>query len=142
LYFIDYCCSFFINMSDFSKRPEVTISTMGKVHNPSGEGVRAISNEVQSRAAKVAAKAVESTTQEESAARHIQHNSTDHDTKVKETGSSRRNVIRKKGEANAQLHNSKNKKQGGTGKGKWGDNMEDVSDAPAVLDEKDPNYDD
>lgn len=38
----------------------------------------------------------------------------DHDTKVKDVGSSRRNITRKKG-GNDQLFDSKKKKQGGAG---------------------------
>lgn len=38
----------------------------------------------------------------------------DHDTKVKEVGTSRRNITRKKG-GNDQFYNNKNKKQGGSG---------------------------
>eukprot|EP00529_Nitzschia_sp_RCC80_P022487 CAMPEP_0113471084 /NCGR_PEP_ID=MMETSP0014_2-20120614/16794_1 /TAXON_ID=2857 /ORGANISM="Nitzschia sp." /LENGTH=498 /DNA_ID=CAMNT_0000363705 /DNA_START=96 /DNA_END=1592 /DNA_ORIENTATION=- /assembly_acc=CAM_ASM_000159 len=43
-------------MADYAKRPEITISTMGKVHNPTGEGVRAVSSQVQSKAQKHAEK--------------------------------------------------------------------------------------
>lgn len=42
------------------------------------------------------------------------HKTSEHETKVKEVGSARRNITRKKG-GNEQLHNNKNKKQGGAG---------------------------
>jgi programmed cell death protein 4 len=112
-------------MADFSKRPEVTVDTMGKVHNPSGEGVKAISSSVKTKAAKKASQppvpVVES-----------------HDTKVKEEGSSRRNITRKKTEG---VYDSRNKKQGGHGKGKW-DDLQDGSEHDALkLDKDDPLYD-
>lgn len=118
-----------MTMADFQKRPEITISTMGKVHNPSGEGIKAVSNNVKKRT--VNSKV------------HSLHNQpVDHETKVKEIGSSRRNITRKKG-GNEQLYNSKNKKQGGAGKGTW-DALDgaDFADVPDALDENDPNYDD
>lgn len=115
-------------MADFQKRSEVTVETMGRVHNPSGDGVRAVSAEVKKKTVK-----------------YNNHNvqlTDDHDTKVKEVGTSRRNITRKKG-GNDQFYNNKNKKQGGSGKGKW-DALDgsDVVDVPDALDENDPNYDD
>lgn len=118
-------------MADFQKRPEITISTMGKVHNPSGEGVRAVSNDVKKR-----------TINQNSKVHSIHNQPVDHETKVKEVGSSRRNITRKKG-GNEQLYNNKSKKQGGAGKGTW-DALDgaDLEDVPDALDENDPNYDD
>jgi len=110
-------------MPEFSKRSEVTIETMGKVHNPSGEGVRAISSTVQKKTSKL------SSTEKM------------HETKVKEEGSSRRNITRKKG-GNENIYDGKKKKQGGAGKGKW-DDCYDGSDALVdadELDENDPLY--
>lgn len=114
-------------MADFQKRPEITVETMGKVHNPTGEGVRAVSSEVKKKTAKY---------------RSIQPPENIHDTKVKELGSSRRNITRKKS-GNDQHYDNRNKKQGGAGKGKW-DALDgaDMADIPAALDENDPNYDD
>lgn len=98
---------------------------MGKVHNPTGEGVAAVSAEVK----KKLTKHMKAVSQKE------------HETIVKEEGSSRRNITRKKG-GNDSVFDSKKKKQGGAGKGKWGANMDDVEGVPEALDENDPNYDD
>mmetsp|Transcript_15648 Transcript_15648/g.22920 ORF Transcript_15648/g.22920 Transcript_15648/m.22920 type:complete len:440 (-) Transcript_15648:122-1441(-) len=115
-------------MAEFSKRPEITIDTMGKVHNPSGSGVKAVSSEVKKKTTKLNANAKEEVES--------------HDTKVKEVGSSRRNITRKKG-GNDQLFDSNKKKQGGAGKGKWQAlDGSDMADIPDALDENDPNYDD
>ena len=43
------------------------------------------------------------------------HNSYEHETKVKEEGSERRNITRKKGSGSTQLYDNRNKKQGGSG---------------------------
>jgi len=118
-------------MPEFSKRPEITIETMGKVHNPSGEGIRATSSAVKKKAVKAVETKAEAQKEE-------------HDTKVKEAGSSRRNITRKKSESNAHNYDNKKKKQGGAGKGKWGDNLDgsELLDPPDALDENDPLYDD
>lgn len=118
-------------MPQFAKRPEITIETMGKVHNPSGAGIRATSSDIKKKSAKVVETKVES--HQES-----------HETKVKDLGSSRRNITRKKSESNAHNYDNKKKKQGGAGKGKWGDNLDgsELLDHPESLDEKDPLYDD
>jgi len=113
-------------MADFLKRSEITIETMGRVHNPSGDGVRPVSSDVKKKTIKINNRAQ----QEE-----------DHDTKVTDVGSARRNITRKKsGDGN---FDCKNKKQGGSGKGKW-DALDgaDMAFVPAALDENDPNYDD
>ncbi len=47
--------------------------------------------------------------------RHNHQTHVDHETKATDIGSSKRNITRKKGEGNAQLHNNKGKKQGGAG---------------------------
>lgn len=48
--------------------------------------------------------------------RNEKHNAEeDHETKVKEAGSSRRNITRKKATENSQLYDNKKKKQGGAG---------------------------
>ena len=46
---------------------------------------------------------------------HHHHTAGEHETKVKEAGTSRRNITRKKGEGSTQLYDSRNKKQGGAG---------------------------
>lgn len=118
-----------MTMAEFQKRPEITVSTMGRVHNPSGEGVRAVSSELKKKTTKF------------SNSNEPQLVDT-HDTKVKEIGTTRRNITRKKG-GNESSFNSKNKKHGGAGKGKW-DALDgaDMDDIPDALDENDPNYDD
>jgi hypothetical protein len=95
----------------------------GRVHNPSGEGVRAISSEVKNRAAKLSnGNNSSSSSPDESLPnsgqernRHPHHPHVEHETKDTEVGSSKRNITRKKGEGSAQLHNNKGKKQGGAG---------------------------
>lgn len=126
-------------MPEFEKRPEVTIETMGRVHNPSGEGVNAISSQVKKKTAKLTNGSNNLADEDKDKV----HKASEHETKVKETGSSRRNITRKKG-GNENIHDSKKKKQGGAGKGKW-DERYDGSDAlleSDVLDKNDPLYDD
>jgi programmed cell death protein 4 len=126
-------------MPEFEKRPEVTIETMGKVHNPSGEGVNAVSSQVKKKTAKFTNGSNNSAVED----RDRVHKVSEYETQVKETGSSRRNITRKKG-GNENIHDSKKKKQGGAGKGKW-DERYDGSDAlidPDVLDKNDPLYND
>ncbi|KAL7503155.1 hypothetical protein ACHAXN_000983 [Cyclotella atomus] len=119
-------------MAEFSKRSEVTISTMGKVHNPSGQGVAAFSSEVKKKTEKA-----------KPSQAHHPHATDDHDTKKIEEGSSRRNITRKKTDpAVTGRYDSRNKKQGGAGKGKWldiGDGSEHNS-GYEQLDENDPLY--
>lgn len=69
------------------------------MHNPTGEGVRAVSSELKKKTEKLTAKET--------------HEEDNHDTKVKEVGSSRRNITRKK--SSDFSYNNKNKKQGGAG---------------------------
>lgn len=116
-------------MAEFSKRSEVTVETMGKVNNPSGQGVAAFS--AKKRVDKKPAGDVV----------HVKP-SDEHATQKIEEGSSRRNITRKKTDpASTGQYNSRNKKQGGAGKGKWLDPM-DGSDHAAVepLNENDPLY--
>lgn len=70
------------------------------------------------------------------------HKVDDHDTQVKDVGSSRRNITRKKTTPAEGNFCAKSKKQGGHGKGKWDDLMDGSLDefVPA-MDEKDPLYD-
>lgn len=97
--------------------------TQGKVHNPSGEGIRATSAQAQ--------------------AKFLKHKApVEHETKVKEEGSSGRNITRKKTDPKETgNYDSRNKKQGGHGKGKWKDDEMFFDDAVEPLDEKDPLYD-
>jgi len=104
-------------MSDFGKRHEVTVSTMGSVRNPSGEGVPMKSVKKNNRPVN------------------------QHETAVKEEGSSGRNITRKKSDKDTGNYDASRKKQGGSGKGKW---KEDgiYDDEPLKLDKNDPLYDD
>lgn len=115
-------------MAEFSKRAEVTIETMGKVHNPTGQGVAAFSSK----------KRVDKPPAGAQVPPHGKPGD-EHTTGKIEEGSSRRNITRKK--AVPGTFDARNKKQGGAGKGKWLDPM-DGSDHAAVepLDENDPMY--
>ena len=109
------------------------ILLQGKVHNPSGEGVHAVSAQAQAKVARLEAAAAAAEAQKQN-----------HETKVKQEGSSRRNITRKKSADAANNYNSVHKKQGGHGKGQW---RQDTSAAAALveedipIDEKDPLYD-
>mmetsp|Transcript_10671 Transcript_10671/g.22613 ORF Transcript_10671/g.22613 Transcript_10671/m.22613 type:complete len:461 (+) Transcript_10671:389-1771(+) len=123
-------------MAEFSKRSEVTIETMGRVHNPSGQGVAAFSAKKRTDA---------KPTNGGPPLPHTHHGKPidEHATGKIEEGSSRRNITRKKTDpASTGRYDSRNKKQGGAGKGKWDDPM-DGSDHVASaepLDENDPLY--
>lgn len=66
----------------------------------------------------------------------------DHDTQVKQVGSARRNITRKKSGAAEGNYDSRNKKQGGHGKGQWDDLMDGTLDEyVGSLNENDPLYD-
>lgn len=100
----------------------------GKVHNPSGEGVRAVSSQAQAKFLKH--KNVPPSTIE-----------INHETKVKE-GTAKRNIIRKKTDSrDTGNFDSRNKKQGGHGKGKWKDDEIYYEEDNEPLDEKDPLFD-
>eukprot|EP01083_Nonionella_stella_P039217 106665_1 len=126
-------------MPEFEKRPEITIETMGRVHNPSGGGVKAISSHVKKKTAKLNGHS----TSTADVGNGKVHGINEHETQVKEVGSSRRNITRKKG-GNEQLYDNKKKKQGGAGKGKWDNRLDgsDVLDDPDELDKDDPLYND
>jgi len=131
-------------MSGCSKRPEVTIETMGRVHNPSGAGVKAVSSGLKKKNPNGNSNSKSAATQEADTNRNEKHNAEeDHETKVKEAGSSRRNITRKKATENSQLYDNKKKKQGGAGKGKWGGPLDDsdMIESTVVLDKNDPLYD-
>lgn len=119
-------------MADFAKRPEVTVTTMGKVHNPSGEGIpikkiKPVSVSISSALppTTVASSSVNPTKPLE-----------DHETKVVESGSARRNIIRKKSD-----NGINQKKHGGSGKGKWKHAMDGSDQAPIPISKDDPLYD-
>lgn len=170
-----------------SKRSEVTISTMGRVHNPSGDGVKAVSKEVRSKVIKLAnnnnnkprsnshssngsngktngagsngangvngsngangSSSSSTTTTSSSNGKNLSRRKVAdemHETMVKTEGSSRRNITRKKSEQTGSLYDNRNKKQGGSGKGKWGelDGSEYLEDTPTtILDKNDPMFD-
>lgn len=106
-------------------RPQLTTAPQGRVHNPSGEGVRAISSQVQAKVAKHSSS---------------QLSSDDHETKTKE-GTAKRNITRKKtADKDTGNYNSIHKKQGGHGKGQWKDMMDPSYAEEMPLDEKDPLY--
>lgn len=66
----------------------------------------------------------------------------DYDTKIKDVGSTRRNIIRKKTTAAEGNYHAKIKKQGGHGKGQWDDLMDgSLDDFVPVMDENDPLFD-
>eukprot|EP00593_Proboscia_inermis_P000460 CAMPEP_0171299204 /NCGR_PEP_ID=MMETSP0816-20121228/8019_1 /TAXON_ID=420281 /ORGANISM="Proboscia inermis, Strain CCAP1064/1" /LENGTH=479 /DNA_ID=CAMNT_0011774835 /DNA_START=52 /DNA_END=1491 /DNA_ORIENTATION=- len=135
-------------MADFAKRDTVTVSTMGTVHNPNGEGVPAISEEVKkklnisSTGQNGSTRVVSSPTPPPSPS-HPPRDGTNHETKVKEEGSSRRNITRKKSDHPSGNYDARSKKQGGAGKGKWTDALDGSDTIPILdLDEGDPMYDD
>lgn len=120
-------------MVEFAKRPEITVETMGKVHNPSGEGVKAVSSQLQAKKNKI---------KEEKAAAAAEEDG--HETKGLTEGSSKRNIQRKKTDGQVSGNfDSKNKKQGGSGKGQWkNDQLVSIDDDyKQPLDVNDPLYD-
>lgn len=126
-------------MTDYAKRPEITVETMGKVHNPTGQGVKAVSAQVQAKTEKLNNKANGIKNPAEVSKNGVPTAITvdeQHATKTKE-GTAKRNIHRKKTEGN---FDSRNKKHGGHGKGQW---REDIiyDDEIEPLDEKDPLYD-
>mmetsp|Transcript_22044 Transcript_22044/g.32203 ORF Transcript_22044/g.32203 Transcript_22044/m.32203 type:complete len:449 (+) Transcript_22044:141-1487(+) len=129
-------------MAEFAKRAEVTVSTMGKVHNPDGSGVPAISKKNKAPAPPPSPVANKKLIGEPP--KNIYRRETDHETKVKEEGSSRRNITRKKndGAAAGGNYDSRNKKQGGAGKGKWMEALDGSDSLPLDMDKDDPLYDD
>lgn len=105
----------------------------GKVHNPTGEGVRPFSTQVKAKVQKI----------KDYKDKEAQEGEGDPlETKVKEVGTARRNIHRKKSGANEGTYDSRNKKQGGHGKGQWkldGTVMDEYAGEP--LNEDDPLYD-
>ena len=81
---------------------------------------------------------------EESPPHHHHHTADEHDTKIKEEGSARRNITRKSNHGlDLGKYDASKKRMGGAGKGKWMQAL-DGSDALAIteLDVNDPLYDD
>ncbi len=117
----------------------------GKVHNPSGEGVRPLSSQVHAKATKVAEQIASTTNGGETNGSHNHTHgdtSSSYDTKVKE-GTAKRNIVRKKtADKDSGNFNSVHKKYGGHGKSQWHDSMMDPSYVQEIpIDEKDPIYD-
>jgi len=118
---------------------------MGKVHNPTGEGVKITSAQAQAKAAKVsaalAAADADATFSSDPSASSNTHVPDTHDTKVKE-GTAKRNITRKKtAEKETGNYNSAHKKQGGHGKGQWKDAIDPSYTDKMPIDEKDPIFD-
>ena len=102
----------------------------GKVHNPTGEGVRAISSQVKAKVQKQVAASGNDAVPNDG-----------HETKVKE-GTAKRNITRKKtADKDSGNFNSAHKKQGGHGKGQWKADMDPMSAEELPIDEDDPIYD-
>jgi programmed cell death protein 4 len=131
-------------MADFAKRPEVTVTTMGKVHNPTGEGVRAVSKNIPTSTNNSKLSDNNSSGPRPGPQRHNhQHTDTEHETKVKEVGTTRRNITRKKSDSSATGNfDSQKKKHGGAGKGKWNDSLDGSDHIPVPISKDDPLYDD
>lgn len=99
--------------------------SQGKVHNPSGQGVAAFT------ASKMSV--------EHSSQPHVKPADV-HATRNLEEGSARRNITRKKTDAkDTGRYDSRNKKQGGAGKGRW-DPMTEAYEGDLKLDKDDPMY--
>ena len=103
------------------------------MHNPTGEGVRAISSQVQAKVAKKSAATL-------AAAAEVAKKG-EHETKVKE-GTAKRNITRKKtSDRESGKYNSSFKKQGGHGKGEWKEMLDPSYVEALPIDENDPLYD-
>lgn len=101
------------------------------MHNPTGEGIRAISTQVK---AKTVAKLNSDSATEKAKV-------DEHETKVKE-GTAKRNITRKKtADKDSGNYNSCHKKQGGHGKGQWRDEMDPSYAVEMQIGEDDPLYD-
>lgn len=107
------------------------------MRNPTGEGVRAISAQVQAKVAKKSAVAPDIA----GGGTMKKLNDDSHETKVKE-GTAKRNITRKKtAEKESGKYNSSFKKQGGHGKGEWKEMLDPSYVEALPLDENDPLYD-
>jgi MA3 domain len=129
------------------------------VHNPSGEGVRAISAQAQAKASKIAQHkngggtvATSGSSGDEgisggsgqlhpSVVHTAPAGSGDHETKTKE-GTAKRNIVRKKtADKDSGNYDSTKKKQGGHGKAQWKDAMDPSYTESIPISEDDPIYD-
>ncbi|GMH60470.1 hypothetical protein TrLO_g7854 [Triparma laevis f. longispina] len=128
-------------MAEFQKRPEITVSSMGHVHNPTGSGVPASSQFAQAKAQKVAQKASSTlSTSPPTSSPRPRSNSSTSDSNKPSDGTSRRNITRKNSSFS---HSTSHKKQGGHGKASWSlkSKVREETIQKSNLDPKDPNYD-
>jgi programmed cell death protein 4 len=129
-------------MASFAQRSEITISTMGNVHNPTGGGVAAVSSIAKAKASKVATKlASPPTSPGLRPASRSRGNSLGQDpVLLDDAGVSGEPVKRAaKAKKNPFAIENSHKKQGGLGKGKWNNDM--TTESVPAIDRNDPNYD-
>jgi MA3 domain len=112
------------------------------VHNPTGEGVRAISEKVKTKTiARANSNGQSSAEKQLSTSPPSQQKVEEYETKVKE-GTAKRNITRKKtADKDSGNYNSCHKKQGGHGKGQWKEEMDPSYAIEVPLDKDDPIYD-
>jgi len=140
-------------MADFAKRPEVTVSTMGRVHNPTGQGVSATSSQVKAKKVKqlelnnppstVVVTSTENGSNTNDSNTHKPADDVDtHETKVGKEGTAKRNIARKKTDSSdSGNYDSRNKKQGGHGKGEWKEHLDPIpADYRPAIEKEDPLY--
>lgn len=108
------------------------------MHNPTGQGVKAVSTQAAVKAAKVAAVTADTS----NVAVDVSGVDT-HETKTKDGNTARRNITRKKtADKDSGNFNSAHKKQGGHGKGQWKEAMDPSYANDAIpIDEDDPIFD-
>jgi programmed cell death protein 4 len=124
------------------------------VKNPEGDGIPAVSSTVTAARLKHALRHQNSSGDNppvdpviRDGAPHNNHHhggvAEDHDTKVKDDGSARRNITRKTNPVETPAsYDSSHKRQGGAGKGKWIQTLDGSDTLPiATLDKNDPLYD-
>jgi hypothetical protein len=122
--------------------PYTDCVSQGKVHNPTGEGVRAVSAQVQAKVLKHSHSSANGSSTGNPDAPPVPSVvvSDDHETRTKE-GTAKRNITRKKTDPrDTGNYDSRNKKQGGHGKGQWKDDII-FDDEVEPLNEKDPLFD-
>lgn len=110
-------------MAEFENRPEITVSTMGKVHNPSGKGVPI--------------KIMKNTNKKQVHADPKEQHATVTSNKIE----TKRNITRKKSANDNFNYDNKGKKQGGHGKGAWNSHDDVLDEYADVIDKSDPLYD-
>jgi MA3 domain len=124
-------------------------SIQGKVHNPTGQGVKAVSTQACAKAAKVATATLASSSSSSTGGGGDTNVAEDvsgvdtHETKTKEGNAARRNITRKKtADKDSGNFNSAHKKQGGHGKGQWKEVMDpSYANDEIAIDEDDPIFD-